>query len=518
MKEPYKVVDLFAGPGGLAEGFSSVVDSDDRLFDIALSVEMEAAAHQTLTLRSFTRQFPARKLPKAYYRFSAGEISLCQLQEKFPEEWCAAQQEALRLQLGSEQATKVILPRLDAIREHSGGRTVLIGGPPCQAYSLVGRARNAGIGGYVPEDDGRHFLYREYIHILDRLKPAAFVMENVKGILSSSVGGNQIFQRILDDLANVGREDGGYKLLALTPNDDSEIYSARSFLPRDFIVRAEKHGVPQARHRVFVVGVRADIATNMDIPDDGQFLARLAEVSVRQLIGGLPRLRSGLSKNDDEMSWRKTVLDAASEVRKLGERRNAPETLKFAAKTVRSISSSIKRPNTPLPRGSQEYETRKLAKGLKGDLRKFIVDSKLIELSHHETRGHMKSDLARYLFCAAFAEANLRPPRASDFPDELAPDHQSWSTGKFADRFKVQTWDGPSTTITSHISKDGHYYIHPDPVQCRSLTVREAARLQTFPDNYVFLGNRTQQYVQVGNAVPPFLAKQIAQVLTDILP
>lgn len=129
----------------------------------------------------------------------------------------------------------------------------------------------------------------------------------------------------------------------------------------------------------------------------------------------------------------------------------------------------------------------------------------------------MESDFSRYFYAATFAGVAGRSPKASDFPRELAPQHHNWTTGDFADRFRVQLRNSASTTITSHISKDGHYFIHPDPLQRRSLSVREAARLQTFPDNYLFKGNRTQQYVQVGNAVPPLLAKWIGEAFWSIL-
>lgn len=187
MGSSFAVVDLFAGPGGLGEGFTAVNARDrTRPFRIVLSVEKDVAAHATLRLRSFLRQFPSG-FPPEYYAFLNDGTVEPEWSVLYPEEWRAAEREVLRLVLGSPDTKQLIDQRLDAIREKHGGDTILVGGPPCQAYSLVGRARNRGIANYVAEADSRHFLYREYIRILDRLRPAAFVMENVKGMLSSSM-------------------------------------------------------------------------------------------------------------------------------------------------------------------------------------------------------------------------------------------------------------------------------------------------------------------------------------------
>ena len=509
MPNSFGVVDLFAGPGGLGEGFSSVVKDGHSPFSIGISIEKEASAHRTLTLRAFLREYQARHnaLPEQFIDFHAGLITEPDWAAVDEAAWQIANHEARGLELGTETATAAIDDAIAQLRSDFDD-TILIGGPPCQAYSLVGRARSRGKRDYVPEEDERHYLFREYIGVLDKLRPAVFIMENVKGMLSSTVETRLVFEMLMEDLSSLGTGHGHlYELRAIRiENGKASLREARQ--PSDFVVRAEEFGVPQRRHRVIIVGIRSDLVAgaaeaSIIVPEEMR--------TVGEAIGSLPPLRSGISRgNDSADAWHATVMGAASML--------ADIHLEKGDAKLRQAFNEIAQhlENFPL----QERSSSVLPGGYgdsNDELIRWLERPKLRAVAQHETRGHMASDLGRYMFAAGYGKAHGHSPKAADFPLALSPDHRNWHTGVFADRFRVQLEHEPSTTVTSHISKDGHYYIHPDPNQCRSLTVREAARLQTFPDDYLFLGNRTQQYVQVGNAVPPLLARQIASLVAHIL-
>ena len=263
-------------------------------------------------------------------------------------------------------------------------------------------------------------------------------------------------------------------------------------------------GVPQRRHRVIIVGIRSDVAARAV----GASISVLGTTrTVDEIIGNMPPLRSGISRaSDNAEAWQKEVAGFAKLLAKIskGDEDGALASEFRAIKEFLKHGAATRRSSAILP---SAYGTSN------DDLMRWLERPGLRALAQHETRGHMATDLGRYLFAAVFGKVRGYSPKAADFPLALSPDHRNWHSGVFNDRFRVQLANEPSTTVTSHISKDGHYFIHPDPLQCRSLTVREAARLQTFPDDYLFLGNRTQQYVQVGNAVPPFLARQIATLV-----
>lgn len=505
MPSTFGIVDLFAGPGGLGEGFASLVEDGHAPFRIGISVEKEASAHRTLTLRSFLREYRAHHgaLPKEFIDFHAGQASEPDWSIVNAEAWQHAVYEARALELGTTAAATAIDGAIAKLKRKYDD-TILIGGPPCQAYSLVGRVRSRGKVGYVPEEDARHYLFREYIRVLDKLRPAAFIMENVKGMLSSTVKSRLIFEMLIEDLSSLGTgRDHHYELRAIRV-EDGKASLQEAAQPSDFIVRSEALGVPQRRHRVIIVGIRSDLAARAA---GAEIAVSPVTRTVSDAIGSMPSLRSGISRGlDNTALWRREVTDAAkllADTCKGQDDSALREAFQSVSRRMQDASPDI-RAASWLP---DDYCTSN------DKLLQFLERQDLRAIAQHETRGHMPSDLGRYLFAAVFGNVRGYSPKAADFPLALSPNHRNWHSGAFNDRFRVQLADKASTTVTSHISKDGHYFIHPDPLQCRSLTVREAARLQTFPDDYLFLGNRTQQYVQVGNAVPPFLAGQIAALI-----
>ena len=499
------VIDIFAGPGGLGEGFSSVFDKNgNRVFKTVLSIDMEEYAHQTLTLRSFYRQFKHGQAPAEYYQVLRGEITVEELFsiKKFAVQVENAKKEAKKAKLGYDEDS--IDPNIvdEWIEDAITGEThwVLTGGPPCQAYSVVGRSRRQELVLDASKDD-RVDLYKQYLRILEAYRPSVFVMENVKGMLSARSARHSIFEKIMEDL-----KAPGYKIFSFVREPRNNLFDEPEFLPHDFVIKSEDYGIPQARHRVILLGIRNDIFNKPP-----QVLEKKQRVSVNNVIRDLPRIRSGLSRRKNNWeNWIKAVTNITTN----GVMQQIPETIS------EEIYKSVNKLRKPHNESGNEFVPYRMDHRPIDYETEWFYDENIGGACNHESRGHMESDLHRYLFSAVFANEYSRSPKLSDFPQQLLPDHknvaESIKTKKFADRFRVQLGNKPAKTITSHISKDGHYYIHPDPTQCRSLTVREAARIQTFPDNYFFCGPRTSQFIQVGNAVPPLLAKQVAKIVKMI--
>ena len=501
------VIDLFAGPGGLGEGFAAFRVGDSQRFDVRLSIEKDAVACATLTLRKLFRQF--EKPPRVLRAYFAGKAPLSEVLSAHPIQAERAREAVWQAELGRVSPSAVA----SRVRDQLGRACewVLLGGPPCQAYSIAGRSRMRTTRSDFERDE-RHFLYREYLRIVAAHEPAVFVLENVKGLLTSRHGGSRIVTRILDDLSSPGkaigagsRDSRSYRLYALGQRQATLPWVEED--PQDgeeYLVKAEEFGIPQTRHRIFIVGVRSDI------PGRPSALHRLPPVSAGSVLSDLPAIRSRLSREEDSLdSWRQAVKAIR------GYDWMSDPKFAVTAKEVRRALADLG--HTPLEPGAA-YVHHDGAPVTLASWYRHNADG----LTHHESRAHMRSDLHRYMFAAVFGKLQSRSPEIQDFPRELRPAHNNISKAldsgeMFNDRFRVQLQDRPSTTITSHIHKDGHYYIHYDPLQCRSLTVREAARLQTFPDNYYFEGSRTDQYHQIGNAVPPLLAREIARIVHDLL-
>ncbi len=449
MTDQFKPValDLFAGPGGLSDGFWQAG------FEIAAQVEKDHIACETLRLRVIFRELKRRRKLKEYWKLIRGETSQEGLYGKYSNiaDRCSAQ--VINKEFGTKDpdasgpAAIYSLMR-DGIKFLKGRKAhVLLAGPPCQAFSLVGRSRDPN----RMRDDDRHFLFQYFLLALDEFEPDFFVFENVPGILSARNQRGQTLQMLIEQFNSLKRP---YEL-SVPKSGDFSILILDSIWFR----------VPQRRRRIFFIGYRKDLLKKR--PELSQIIQQLRSLASREIltvadaIGDLPILRPG-EGNDGWWGKYQTVTDLTR----------------------------------------YQIEMRQKAEG--------IVNFK--------ARTHMESDLERYRFFIERHKNGARKATLFDLSSErpdLMPAHKNLD--KFLDRFRVQWWTRPSSTVMSHISKDGHYYIHPDISQCRSFTVREAARCQSFSDDFIFTGPRTEQFVQVGNAVPPRLAAVIARVLINEL-
>lgn len=404
----FNFIDLFAGAGGLSEGFIQAG------FKPIAHVEMNEFAAKTLETRSAYYYLKGTDNLATYKKYMQGEITREELIKKIP----ASIIKTIINETMSDETLPSIFKTIDGIMKLRGIKTidVIVGGPPCQAYSLVGRAQSSHME--VPmKEDPRNYLYKLYARFLKRYQPRMFVFENVTGI--ESANGGTTWKNIQKYLKYVG-----YEIECREQN-------------------AHTFGVLQNRRRIIIVGWLK--GSGMKYPD---FLEIKTNSVVNDLFKDLPALHPGES-ND-----------------------------KYAkAKVSRYVNDTGLR--------------------TKDDV-----------LTLHNCRPNKERDIKIYRRAIELWNDGHKRLNYNDLPEELKTHKNRHS---FVDRFKVVEGDEPCChTILAHLSKDGHYFIHPDIDQNRSITVREAARIQSFPDSYFFEGPRTSQFVQVGNAVPPMMAKGIA--------
>lgn len=394
---PYTFIDLFAGCGGLSEGFYQ------EGFKALLHLEIDETACSTLRSRM------------KYYNYPEEEIERAVLCEDITRQDI--------LELIGERVTQEV--------------DIVVGGPPCQAFSSVGRAQDPD----SMENDPRNYLFENYLQILERYRPKLFVFENVKGLLSARPKGVPIFERMIQEM---GKE---YKVVDK---------------PETILLNAVHYGVPQNRERVILIGVRKDI----DLEPEAVY-----EGIVKTHYGSMEEAREGLEKYV-------TVREAIGDLPPL-QAGEGSETIDFEPKTRNSYLERIR------PEG-------------------------FTKLYHHTARRHNAADRERYRLLSA----NVW--QLKDLVD-IRPDLVHHDPKHFGNRYTVQEYEKPGRTVVAHLYKDGNLFIHPDPEQARTFTVREAARIQSFPDDFFLEGSRTQQYRQVGNAVPPMMARAIAKSMKKAL-
>lgn len=414
-----KYIDLFAGAGGLSEGFIRTG------FSPVAHVEMNTNAVDTLKTRmAYYHLLNSGKL-NIYNDYLKGKINKEELYRNIP----ASLLNTCMCKTISEETIDDIFSQIDI--ELKGDKIdVIIGGPPCQAYSLVGRSIKSAKdkeklkNNEKIEDDPRNFLYLQYCKFLKKYKPKMFVFENVLGLITAQGG------KFYKNFKALARRCG--------------------YCVEDQVLQADKYGVMQSRKRVIIVGW-------------------LKELDLKY-----PEIQ--------EVSFEETINDMFSDLPKLnpGEENN-------------------------------KYK--------KKEINKYLLESRIRTkhdvLTQHIARPNINRD--REIYRRTILKWNNGHQRLhyDELPEELKS-HKNRKS--FVDRYKVVEGDTSAChTMMAHISKDGHYYIHPDISQARSISVREAARIQSFPDNYYFEGGRTAAFMQIGNAVPPLMAEAIAKGIKKLL-
>jgi len=416
MENEFIVLDMFAGAGGLSEGFFRTG------YKFISHIEMDKYASMTLETRAIYHALKANGMEDHYYDYITGEISredLLKRGEKFSELNSAG---IINSEISAENEKTIIRGIEKRMEKHNLKVNLIIGGPPCQAYSIAGRGRDS----EKMKNDPRNYLYLHYLSFVRSFKPDIFVFENVPGIKSARNG--EIYHDFL-----VGAEKQGYTV-------------------KEKILDAADFYVLQRRKRFIIMGWKMEY--NLEYPS---FSPIIHNYTVSRLFEDLPPLNPG-------------------------EGRDTP----------------------------QDYTGRPSEYLKKAGLR-----SEKDILIQHSARRHNERDREIYRHIIAVWNNEHRRVRYDELPERLKTHRNRKS---FEDRFKIVASDLKyAQSVVAHISKDGHYYIHPDITQARSLTVREVARIQSFPDNFKFEGPRTSRYRQIGNAVPPLMAERIAIEIKKML-
>ena len=394
----YNFIDLFAGCGGLSEGFYA------EGFNALAHVEIDHIACETLKTRM------------RHYKYSDVENAVLEM-------------DITRSDVVSKIENAINGKSVD----------VIIGGPPCQAYSSLGRAKDDN----AMQDDPRNYLFESYVKVLNHFMPKFFVFENVTGMLTAKINGEHIVNKIIASLGE------NYKV---------------KFDPKMNVLNSANYGVPQIRKRVIIIGVRKDI-----------------DIEPEEVYASIKKTHYDPEMPEDERQGLKkfvTVRDAIEELPPL-------------------------RPGQGKPSVPFKYS-------YKNEFLKRIGSDKLDCLMDHVARNHNDMDIERY---SVMAKEHWTFQEMLEKREDLR--HEKARV--FGNSYTVQWWDLPSKTIIAHLYKDGNQFIHPDYKQGRTFTVREAARIQSFPDDFVFEGPRTEQFKQIGNAVPPLLAEAIAKGMKEQL-